>query len=472
MSPSTRLPNKPFARLTRRTTAITTLGRAHVVSALVVLLMLLAPACRAEFQAEPLPGVTLNAGLLAGFAAVTMFNANLGLGQVDFLTRARDGDPSWTEIQMKPYLGFTTNHGVYGNVSVVGATTFFDGDAAAFTRGGDGSVDIEAAQLGWRSGAASDDNERPVIDVSFGRQTLDIGDGFLIDDGNFDLRNDGGVWLVPRQAFQRTLVARLDYRAWHADLFFLESDPDNDETALAGGNFEYQFTRGGHIGLLYAHILDTDTPRLFGIREGMNVLSARINDFRFEGLPQVAWWGEATRQFGDGRFGRIDASAWYGEAIYYFPHLPWQPRLSYRYAWFSGDPHPTDNVRRDFDPLFYGFDKRGWGTWFQGEVTGGWLLFNNNQRNHLVHLAANPLPQVTVGMIGGSFFLVEDNYRGVAVTSRHFGDEFNIYTDWLINKTVSLSIAYGVLFPGQGAIQGVGDDETFHLLEMGLNFSF
>ena len=459
-------------RPSRATTVMMTPSHAHSVSILVVLLVFSATPCRAEVQAEPLPGVTVKAGLQAGFAAVTMLNANLGLGQVDFLTRARAGDPRWAEVQMTPYLGFKTDSGTYGNVSVVGATTFFDGDAAAFTRGGDGSVDIEVAQLGWRSGAASDDMERPVIDLSFGRQTLDIGDGFLIDDGNFDLRNDSGVWLVPRQAFQRTLVARLDYRAWHSDLFFLESDPDNDETALAGGNFEYQFLPGGHIGLLYAHILDTDTPRLFGIREGMNVLSARVNDLRLEALPQVAWWGEATRQFGDGRFGRIDASAWYGEAIYYFDQLPWQPRLSYRYAWFSGDAHPTDNVRRDFDPLFYGFDKRNWGTWFQGEVTGGWLLFNNNQRNHLVHLAANPLPQVTLGMVGGRFFLVEDNYRGVPVTAHHFGDEFNIYTDWAINKTVSLSVAYGVMFPGQAAIQGVGDDETFHLLEMGLSFSF
>ena len=380
--------------------------------------------------------------------------------------------PAGRKPHIKPYLSFATRDGIYGDVSVVGAATFFDGDAAAFTRGGDGSFDIETAQLGWRSGAANDDTQRPVIDISFGRQTLDIGDGFLIDDGNFDLRNDGGVWLVPRQAFQRSLVARLDYRAMHCDLFFLEADPDSDETALAGGNFEYQFTRGGHLGLLYARILDTDTPRLFGIREGMNVLSARVNGLRFAVLPQVAWWGEATREFGNGRFGRINASAWYGEAIYHFDHLPWQPRLSYRYAWFSGDGQPSDNVRRDFDPLFYGFDKRSWGTWFQGEVTGGWLLFNNNQRNHLVHLAANPLPQVTVGMIGGRFSLVADNYRGIPVTARHFGDEFNIYTDWVISKNLTLSAAYGVMFPGQAAVQGIGDDETFHLVEMGLYFSF
>lgn len=426
----------------------------------------------AELQYEALPGVNLKAGVRAGFAAVSMINANLGLGQVDFLSRERHGDPSWTEIDIQPYAGFSTRGGWYGDVSVVGATTFFDGDAAAFTRGGDGSFDIETALLGWRSGAASDDADRLVVDLSLGRQTLDIGDGFLIDDGNFDLRDDGGVWLVPRQAFQRSLVARLDYRHLHGDLFFLEADPDSDEPALAGANVEYQFDGGGHAGLLYLHILDTDTPRLFGVREGMNVFSARINDVRFALLPEVGWWGEATRQFGDGRFGRIDASAWYAEAVYHFEHLPWQPRLSYRYAWFSGDANPHDRRRRDFDPLFYGFDKRSWGTWFQGEVTGGWLLFNNNQRNHLVHLAANPRPDLTVGVIGGTFSLVENNYRGVPVSSRHFGDELNVYTDWTINKYVVLSAGYGVMFPGAGAVQGVGDDETFHLFEMGLYFSY
>ena len=439
---------------------------------LLALLSLAVNGSRAEVQGEPLPGLNVTAGLQAGFAAVTMVNANLGLGQVDFLTRERHGDPSWAEVDLQPYVRFSARGGMYGAVSVVGATTFFDGDAAAFTRGGDGSFAIETAQLGWRSGAASDDAHSLVVDLSFGRQSLDIGDGFLLDDGNFDLRDDGGVWLVPRQAFQRSLVARLDYRALHSDLFFLEADPDSDETALAGGNIEYQFARGGHAGLLYVRILDTDTPRLFGVREGMNVLSVRINDLRFETLPQLAWWGEATREFGAGRFGRIDASAWYAEAIYHFEQLPWQPRLSYRYAGFSGDAHAGDGVRRDFDPLFYGFDKRSWGTWFQGEVTGGWLLFNNNQRNHLVHLAATPTPQVTLGVIGGRFYVVEDNYRGVPVSAHHFGDEFNIYTDWAIDKHVVLSAAYGVMFPGTAAVQGIGDDEPFHLLEMGLYFSF
>ncbi len=113
-----------------------------------------------------------------------------------------------------------------------------------------------------------------------------------------------------------------------------------------------------------------------------------------------------------------------------------------------------------------------WGTWFQGEVTGGWLLFNNNQRNHLLHLAANPSERLTVGMIGGRFELVKANYRGVPVTSKHFSDELNLYTDWLLHDNVSLSAAWGVMFPGDGAVQGMGDDETFHLFELGLYFYF
>lgn len=56
--------------------------------------------------------------------------------------------------------------------------------------------------------------------------------------------------------------------------------------------------------------------------------------------------------------------------------------------------------------------------------------------------------------------------------ARHFSDELNLYTDWLVHENLSLSAGYGVMFPGDGAIQAIGDDETFHLLELGLYFTF
>ncbi len=413
----------------------------------------------------------LKAHIEAGVAAVTMPNTNLGVGRINPETGLSEGDVSWAEISFVPVLGIEFTNGWYGEVSVAGAATFGDGDSGAYTTGGDGEFDLETAFIGWRSDAPENDQSRPVLDLSVGRQTFDVGDGFLIDDGNFDFGDNGGVWLVPRQAFQRTLLARIDYRAVHSDMFFMEADPDNDEPAFAGLNLEYQFTTG-HLGVLYFHILDTDNPTIFNARHGMDVLSARVNDVRLPFLPQVAWWGEVTQQTGEGRFGAFDASAWYAEGIYHFDQLPWKPRLSYRYAYFSGDNDFTDATRGDFDPLFYGFDKRGWGTWFQGEVIGGWLLFNNNQRNHLLHLAANPSEALTLGLIGGTFSLAESNYLGTPVTERHFGDEFNIYADWAISDQFFLSAAYALMFPGDGAIEAIGDDEKFHVIEFGLYMHF
>ena len=152
-------------------------------------------------------------------------------------------------------------------------------------------------------------------------------------------------------------------------------------------------------------------------------------------------------------------------------NFEWKDRRV-RYPGYSTGTYIIPTLEFKGTDYFYGFDKRSWGTWFQGEVTGGWLLFNNNQRNHLLHLAANPRANVTVGVIGGHFELVENNYRGVPVTDRHFGDELNLYTDWVINGNLTLSAGYGVMFPGEGAVQGVGDDETFHLFEMGLYLSY
>ena len=90
-----------------------------------VLALLVCRNAQAEWQYELSPGLSVHAGLRAGFAAVSMDNANLGLGQVDYRTRERANDPSWSETAIEPIVGFSTN-GWYGQASVVGAATFFD----------------------------------------------------------------------------------------------------------------------------------------------------------------------------------------------------------------------------------------------------------------------------------------------------------------------------------------------------------
>lgn len=406
-----------------------------------------------------------------GFAAVSTPGANLGRGRINPQSGVSEGDPSWGEIYGAPALDWSAgvDRGTwYGQLSAVGAVTLGDGDPGGFSSGGDGSVDLEVATLGWRSAPAA----RPVFDVSVGRQELNIGDGFLIDDGNLDLGDDSGVWLAPRQAFQRTAIGRMEYGSLHLDLFYLQADQDHDDAAIAGGNLEVRFAEQGHMGFLYFHVVDAASPRFFRPRDGMDVVSVRVNDLRVPKFPNLALWSEYARESGSPRESEFSASAWYTEVIYTFTELPWTPRLSYRYAYFSGDANPGDAIRRDFDPFFYGFDQRSWSTWFQGEVTGGWLLFNSNQRNHLVKLSAAPTESLVVGVIGATFDLVESNYLGLPVTDHHFADELNLYTDWSINERVSVSAAYGVMFPGDGAVEAIGDDERYHIIEVGIYVSF
>ena len=410
-----------------------------------------------------------------GFGGFGNWGTNFGVGRFDPNTGVPEGDPTFGEVYVEPALDFSHSLGAhgewYGRLSTVAALTVGDGDPAGFTSGGDGQIALEAANLGWRSGGTEDSAHRPVFDVSVGPQEFDVGDGFLIDDGNFDAGDDGATWLLPRQAFRRAFVGRMDFRAIHVDAFFLEADRDQENTAIAGTNVEYRVGEG-HVGVMFFEVVDTDVPNLYAARDGMETYSVRVNDLRWPALPNVAVHGEYVRQTGAGDDGDFDAEAWYGEAAYTFSGLPWSPTLSYRHAYFSGDADPTDSTRREFEPFFYGFDKRGWGTWFQGEIGGGWYLYNANQQNHYVHLSAAPTEAWSVGLVGLRYELAESNFLGTPVAESHFGDEFNAYADWSVTDYLVLSLAYGVMRPGQAAIEVFGDDENFHTLEGAAYFSF
>jgi hypothetical protein len=125
--------------------------------------------------------------------------------------------------------------------------------------------------------------------------------------------------------------------------------------------------------------------------------------------------------------------------------------------------------QKDFDPFFYGFS-RGWGTWFQGEIVGNYLLFNSNQTNHMVHLAASPTDALEVGALYFNFSLDKNNYFGTPVTRDDFADEINFYADWSISDRLSVSAVYGIAFPGDAAKQVFEDDKHFQLFQVLLNY--
>jgi hypothetical protein len=457
-------------------------GAARAVALVVAIGLTLCAAQVAAETADPSPaegaglsGLDLSWGLEAGIGGFVSGDANFGAGRVDVRSGEVGGDPTWSEGYLKP--GVAVEQGVgaagtlYGGLSAVGAFTGGEGDPAGYTRSGDHRVSLETAFAGWRSGGLFGDSlGEDALDLSYGRQEFQVGDGFLILDGNLDQFGKGAYWLAPRRSFRQAGLVRVKAAPLQGDLFYLQSDEDQDDTEMAGANLEYGRESFGTLGLMYFEVVDSGPPVVFGARDGMEVFSVRANGLAFPPLPRLSLWGEYVGEQGGGRDGDIDADAWYLEAAYGAEDWPWSPTLSYRYSRFSGDPDPDDGKRGDFDPFFYGWS-RGWGTWFQGEITGEYLLFNSNQVTHMLHLSASPTESLTIGAIGYRFDLDQADYFGTPVTDRRFADELNLYLDWAVNDRLALSAVYAIAFPRTAAKEALGD-QRFQLLEVAAYLSF
>ena len=419
-------------------------------------------------------GLALSFEVETGVGGLLTENTNFGVGRIDLRSGEVSGDAQWGEGYLEPSLSLdydTSSAGVlYGGVSGVGALTVGDGDAGGFTDGGDKELDLEYLYGGWRSGALlAESLGEDAIDLSAGRQDFQVGDGFLIWDGNFDTEGDGAYWLGPRTAFDFAGLARANTSPLGGQLFFLRADDDQGDTELGGVNLDYDlsdFGLGdeGLLGAMYFRVTDTDAGFDAEIpRDGMQLATLSLNDVRVPGFNDAGVYAQYAREFGDGDDVDFDAQAFYVEPFYNFSWLPWSPTLAYRFAYFSGDADPDDDERKDFEPFFYDYS-RGWGTWTQGEIVGEYLLFNSNQVNHMVHLSATPVEPVTLGALYYHFDLAERNYFGTPVDDKDFADEVNVYVDWTVNDNLFIGALSGIAWPGRAAEELFGDDPFYLLL--------
>ncbi len=436
--------------------------------------LIFSPLVRAEISVFQKGGFEIQAGLQAAFGYFTTQDTNFGLGRIDLRSGANTGDAEWQEAYLKPVLRADYEVDrlgrLYAGVAGVATATIGDGDAGGFTDGGDDDIGLEQAYIGWSSaGLVGDGEPRDVLDISYGRQEFKIGDGFLIYDGDLDQLGKGAAWLSPRYSYKRAALVRINTQPVRGDVFYLEADADQELTELIGINIERVSEEYGTFGLTYLHVFDA-TPLNFGVREGMHLVSGRVNELSLPQAPNLSLWAEYAVETGSGDDGAIDARAWYAEAQYTLADWPWSPTLGYRYAQFSGGDLGA-TAEEDFDPLFYGWS-RGWGTWYQGEITGEWLLFNSNQVNHMVHLSTLPHEDLAFGAIFYSFSLDADNYFGTPVSASHFADELNVYIDWAINERATVSALYGAAFPGKAAEEAFQDNKTYHLFEIAIVLSF
>jgi hypothetical protein len=118
--------------------------------------------------------------------------------------------------------------------------------------------------------------------------------------------------------------------------------------------------------------------------------------------------------------------------------------------------------------MTYGYGGE-YGTWYQGEIVGEYMLFNSNVDIDLLKLAVQPRQDVAVGLMGYRFRL-EKAPEGV--TSRDFANEVDLYVNWTITPALTVSALYGMALPGDAAKQIFGANDRSSLFQTLVTWSF
>lgn len=399
-------------------------------------------------------GIEFQPGLQLGYGYIKHDNQVFG-GEVSTLGLPVDKDGERSEGYVEPSIAFeaktATSGEFFGKASGVGSATRGDVDAGGFSRGDPEDFDWEDGYVGWRSGNVLPNLSQNALAISYGRQPFMVGNGFLIGDGHFDQGPEGAVLTGPRTAFDWTLIAQLDVGDFHADLFNLRGRQDFDEagiserTTLKGANFEWRSKIHGTFGVAGFKVEDSSMDS----RDGMDVYDVRASFAPFKSIPEALLSAEYAWQ--DNSDVDIRGRAWYLEVKRSFSDVKWTPAIAYRYSKYS----------QNFDSLYYGYGG-DWGSWYQGEIVGEYMLFNSNQKVHMLKFDAYPLQVLRVGAVA---YDISFDKTPVGVADRDFSQEINLYVDWMPTDNWTAGVLYGLAKPGDGAEQLLGDDEVSSLVQ-------
>ncbi len=382
----------------------------------------------------------------------------------------RQGSTGWSEAYAK--YGFSGELGLgggslYGKFNLLSSGTWGDGDAANISSGGERRTGIEDAYAGWRSGSLFPLLGENGVDISFGRQVVTVGDGFLISgdalnpgDGQFGKEFDrgGAYYIAARKAFDKTAVIRLGGKeGWRGDLMWLKSDNRiQANTEISVATLEH-VGAPGTLGLTWIHGIDVDEryaiipSRLE--RKGMNTVSLRgTGGLGVENL-------NLSFEYASQELDHSHENGWYAEGSWTFADAPWKPTATYRYSRFS----------ELYDPLFYGFS-RGFGTWFQGEVAGNYAgPLSSNAGVHHIGLAATPREDIALGALYFNFHTLDKSL------GEQSGQELDLYLMWTANEHWQAGLLGGFYKPRHNAAEGgtqLGSTNTNTYLQLMVMTSF
>jgi hypothetical protein len=125
---------------------------------------------------------------------------------------------------------------------------------------------------------------------------------------------------------------------------------------------------------------------------------------------------------------------------------------------FSGD-DPDTPADESFDPLAPGFDD--WGTWFQGEIVGGYAIANTNLVSHQLRLHVEPRDTLSGGLMLYRFLVDHPETFESGVTERDLATEVDLYADWQVVERLTASFVLAFAAPHGATEQAYGRTKSF-----------
>jgi hypothetical protein len=365
-----------------------------------------------------------------------------------------DLSDNWMEGSIKPALSATYatsgDAQLYAKASGVGVRTY--STPPTLVGDDDSSFDVEDLYIGWRSGAKGDSGDY-TLDFTLGRAPYQLGHGLLLWDGAADGGTRGGYWTGARKAFELAAIGRFKPGPHTFEAFYLDRDeiPEADSDSKVWG-FNYQLAIGEDTTLGATYMKWSADPAVAPQRDGLDVYNVRAYTAPIPNFKALSFEAEyALEDNGDA----LDSTAWNVLAAYQLD-MAWQPKISYRYAFFEGD-DPATPKNEAFDSLLTGFSD--WGAWWQGEIAGEYFVSNSNLISHQLRVHTQPSEAISTGLIFYDFRL--DNPESAGVTADDVATELDWYMDWSINDHFLVSFVAAVAEPGDAIEQSSGRTDTF-----------
>src|SRR5215470_19015334 len=273
-------------------------------------------------------------------------------------------DPSWGEAFIEPGIAATYVLGrgasLYGGYAWMGtATRGTDNAGNGNTWHGDN--ELLYGGLKWRDAARG-----LMIDVSYGQQDFEVGNGMLLAKGASNGVQRGANQMGPRAAWANAALATFTAGDFKLQGFWLrpnDSSEANTGTRLEGVNVEWNSSGPLRLGAMWIYVPDSEIVT----RDGLNVYDLRARWHPFWASPNLWLQAEYAWQTKS----NVEASGWLLQLNYNAHDVAWKPLFDLRYASLSGD-KPGTGKWEGFDPLYFGGSNPNW---YQGQI--GSTIFNN-----------------------------------------------------------------------------------------------